>query len=167
VLVIFYTYLHAVDITNGNEKINSPALIDGSVPGNSSDAINGLVPFNSQHQNQRLALALYNGIVFVGFSSQCDWVPYHGWIFSYDAASLQQKYIYNTTPRGMGGGIWQSGGGIPIDNNGYMYVVAGNAEDSGIGTTGNQSDLFNRAQSSIKLAGNRHRFSAGGFFYAL
>jgi hypothetical protein len=147
----FFTYLHAVDITTGNEKMNSPAAITGSVPGTSSDTVNGRVPFNAQHQNQRLALSLYNGIVFIGFSSQCDWIPYHGWIFAYDAASLQQKYIYNTTPRGMGGGLWESGGGAAIDKDGYMYVVSGNAEDSGIGTLGNPSNLINRAQSSIKL----------------
>ncbi|MGI8952871.1 MAG: hypothetical protein ACR2FN_14955 [Chitinophagaceae bacterium] len=150
----FYTYLHAVDITTGNDKQNSPVLITGSVPGSGSDAVNGLVPFNPQHQNQRLALALYNGKVFIGFSSQCDWIPYHGWIFGYDAISLQQKYIYNTTPKAMGGGIWESGGGICIDNDGYLYVSAGNGFESAVGYNGNPSDLINRAQSAIKLKVN-------------
>jgi hypothetical protein len=41
--------------------------------------------------------------------------PYHGWIFGYNAATLKRKFIYNTTPDGMGGGIWESGGSMAID----------------------------------------------------
>jgi len=148
----YYAHLHAVDISTGLEKPNSPALITGSVPGNSSDAVNGFVTFNSQHQGNRLALALYNGTVFVTFASgQCDWRPYHGWIFGYDATTLQRKYIYNTTPNAMGGGIWESGGGIAIDNQGFLYVVSGNGFENSMGYNGNPSDLINRAQSAIKL----------------
>lgn len=147
----YYTYLHAVNIKTGKDKPNSPVLISGSVPGTGPDAVNGLVPFNPQHQNQRLALTLYKGTVFVGFSSHCDWLPYHGWIFGYDAATLSKKLVYNTTPDANGGGIWESGGGIAIDNNGYMYIVTGNGEDGGIGKDGDPLDLSNRAQSAVKL----------------
>ncbi|HEX5149998.1 MAG TPA: discoidin domain-containing protein [Parafilimonas sp.] len=147
----YYTYLHAVDITNGNERTNSPVLISGSVPGTAADAVNGLVPFYPKLQNQRLALTLYNGTVFVGFSSHCDRLPYHGWIFGYDAATLSRKIIYCATPNGMGGGIWEAGGGMAIDNNGYMYIVTGNAEVDGIGKNGNPADMSDRAQSAIKL----------------
>ncbi|HEX5155297.1 MAG TPA: discoidin domain-containing protein [Parafilimonas sp.] len=147
----YYTYLHAVSIINGNEKPNSPMLISGSVAGSGPDAVNGLVTFNPRHQNQRLALALYKGTVFIGFSSHCDWLPYHGWIFGYNAATLKRKLIYNSTPDANGGGIWESGGSMAIDKNGYMYIVTGNGEDGGIGKNGNPLDLSNRAQSAVKL----------------
>jgi len=148
----YYTHLHAVDISTGLEKPNSPALITGSVPGTGSDAVNGIVTFNPWHQNGRIGLALYNGTVFIAFGSgQCDWRPYHGWIFGYDATSLQRKYIYNTTPKAMGGGIWESGGGIAIDDQGFLYVVSGNGFENSMGYNGNPSDLINRAQSAIKL----------------
>jgi hypothetical protein len=100
-------------------------LISGSVAGSGPDAVNGQVPFNPRHQNQRLALTLYNGTVFIGFSSHCDWLPYHGWIFGYDAATLKRKIIYNVTPDANGGGIWESGGGVAIDDKGYMYITTG------------------------------------------
>ena len=42
-------------------------------------------------------LTLLNGIVYVSFSSHCDWGPYHGWILGYDSKTLEQK-LFTTTP---------------------------------------------------------------------
>jgi hypothetical protein len=56
-------------------------------------------PLTPTIKNGGWVLALSNGTVFITFGSgECDWRPYHGWIFGYDATSLQRKYIYNTTP---------------------------------------------------------------------
>jgi len=44
-------------------------------------------------------LLLQRGSVYVGFGSNGDAPPYHGWLFEYKAANLSlQSGIYNTTP---------------------------------------------------------------------
>ena len=80
---------------------------------------------------QRTALLLANGMVYVAFGSQQDIEPYHGWIFAYNAQTLAQTAIFNTTPNGAGqeggkGAIWQSGGGPAADSAGNIYVWTGN-----------------------------------------
>src|SRR3989442_13310851 len=75
-----------------------------------------------------------NGLLYVTFSSHCDWGPYHGWILGYDAATLQQQVVYNATPNGYAGGMWESGTGMAADAQGNLYVVTGN------GTVGDTAD---------------------------
>jgi hypothetical protein len=82
--------LHALDIATGNERPNSPVVIDAVVPGTASDASGGFVHFNHVREIQRSALLLSGGVVHIAWCSYCDNPPYHGWITSYDAQSLQQ-----------------------------------------------------------------------------
>src|SRR5262249_40414341 len=51
-------YLHALDITTGAEKANSPVLITASVAGTGDGSSGGQVPFDGLHQNQRSGLLL-------------------------------------------------------------------------------------------------------------
>jgi hypothetical protein len=123
--------LHAIDITTGDEKPNSPILVNGKVPGNGLGSENGVLTFNNLKQNQRLALTLHNGIVYFGFASYCTAQPYHGWIFGYDAVTLQQKLIFTTTPNSDAGGVWQSGNGFLIDENNNFYCITANGHYDG------------------------------------
>ncbi len=146
---IFVQYLHALDITTGAERLNSPVYITAQVNGNGSGSVSGIITFNQQIQNQRPALLLYNGIVYIAWSSHCDWGLYHGWIMGYDAKTLTRQYVYNNTPEGKWAGIWMSGQGPVVDDNGNIYVTTGN------GTTGrdlNANDTINRAESLLKLS---------------
>ena len=119
--------LHALDITTGAEKFGGPKVIQASVPGNGDgNDGKGNVPFNALRENQRPALLLSNGVVYIGFASHGDNGPYHGWVLGYDATTLQQVMAYNNTPNGGEGGIWQSGGGLAADSAGNLYFVAGN-----------------------------------------
>src|SRR5207248_3142741 len=118
--------IHALDITTGNEKNASPRMVQGSVAGTGVGGTNGVIPFVSEDENQRSALVMSNGIVYVCYAGYCDTPPYHGWIFGYDANDLSQKIIFNTTPNGDEGGIWMSGEGPAIDANGDLFVIAGN-----------------------------------------
>ncbi|HYM06899.1 MAG TPA: LamG-like jellyroll fold domain-containing protein [Terriglobales bacterium] len=118
--------LHALDITTGAEKFGGPVVIQASVAGTGDGAQAGRVPFNALHENQRPALLLSNGVVYVGFASHGDNPPYHGWVLGYNAANLQEAMAYNDTANGSGGGIWQSGGGLAADSVGNIYFVTGN-----------------------------------------
>ncbi len=80
--------------------------------------------FLPDHQLQRPGLLLRNGVVYIAFGSMTDWPPYHGYVFAYDAATLTQKAVFNTTPGDEGGGIWQAGTGLSADGNGIYFLSA-------------------------------------------
>ena len=122
----YFYRLHALDITSGAEKFGGPVAISASVPGSGYDNVNGTVTFNPLPQLQRPGLLLLNGVIYVGFASHGDIDPYHGWLFAYNATSLQQVAVLNITPNAERGGIWQAGGGISVDAAGNIYVVTAN-----------------------------------------
>jgi PQQ-like domain len=144
----FVQYLHAVNIVDGNDIAGSPTEITATYSGNGDGSVNGVIAFDAQRQNQRQGLTLVNGVVYVTFSSHCDWGPYHGWILGYDAATLQQRVVYNATPNGYGGGMWESGTGMAADAAGHLYVVAGNGT---VGDAADPTNPTNRGESALKL----------------
>ena len=144
----FLQHLHAVNIVDGNEIAGSPTEITATYSGNGDGSVQGVIAFDAHRQNQRQGLTLLNGIVYVTFSSHCDWGPYHGWILGYDAATLRQQIVYNATPNGYAGGMWESGTGMAADAEGNLYVVTGNGT---VGDTGDPTSPTNRAESALKL----------------
>ncbi len=157
----FVEYLHAINIVTGNENTGSPVKITATYKGTGGGNVNGTITFNPQTANQRSALTLVNGTVYVTFSSHCDWGPYHGWILGYDASTLAQKIVYNDTPNGEAGGIWQSGGGIAADAQGNLYFVIGNGT-VGLGT--DASNVLNRGESAMKLTPSGSTLTVSSFF---
>ena len=137
-----YIYrLHALDITTGAEKPGSPVALTGSVPGNGSSSLNGVLQFNPKFQLQRTGLLLLNGIVYIGFAAQYGTSPsWHGWIFGYgyNAATntLKQTGLWSSSPNGNGASIWNSGGGLAADVPdathpfGRMFIPTGNGNYS-------------------------------------
>jgi hypothetical protein len=122
----YFHRLHALDLATGSEKFEGPVPVQGSVAGSGDDTDGTNIAFNPHNHLQRSALLLANGIVYLAFASFDDTHPYHGWLFGYDAQTLQQRSIFNATPNGGAGGIWQSGGGPAGDNSGNIYIVTGN-----------------------------------------
>jgi fibronectin type 3 domain-containing protein len=124
--------LHALDITTGAEKFGGPVVIQASVPGTGSGSSGGQVPFNSLHQNQRPALLLLNGVVYVAFGAHGDQEPYHGWVLGYNASNLSRTMVFCTSPNdpgnvdNSGSGVWMSGDGPAADSAGNIYFVTGN-----------------------------------------
>lgn len=125
---VFYHKLYAIDITTGGFKMNSPVTISATVAGNGAASKNGYITFESKRQLQRPALILSNGVIYIMFASYADIDPYHGWILGYNSNDLVQKYIFNTTPNGAEGGIWMSGQGASVDNNGDIYLTTANGD---------------------------------------
>ncbi|MEO8822980.1 MAG: T9SS type A sorting domain-containing protein [Ginsengibacter sp.] len=146
---VFVQYLHALDISTGIEKTGSPVYITATSTGTGDGSINGIITFDQQKQNQRPGLLLYNGVVYIAWASHCDWSPYHGWVMGYDASTLQQKYVYNTTPNGGLGGIWMSGQPPSVDDDGNLLITTGNGT---AGQNGDPNDTINRGSSLIKLS---------------
>lgn len=124
----FVQRLHALDIKTGQEKLGGPVVISGAVPGTGDDTDGTMVYFNPHRQNQRPGLLLHKGKVVIAWASHNDIRPYHGWVMTFDANTLQRKGIYCTTPNGGLGGIWQSGQGLAVDDEGYLHFMTGNGD---------------------------------------
>ncbi|KAA9039424.1 hypothetical protein FW778_11420 [Ginsengibacter hankyongi] len=157
----FQQYFHALDLTTGLERPNSPLLITAQVAGTGSDNSGGIITFNSRKQNQRAGLLLLNGIVYITWASHCDWGPYHGWVLGYDKTSLQQKIVYNDTPNGNEGGIWMSGAAPSADDSGNVYLATSNGS---VGTYNDPSNLVNRSESALKLTPSGDSLTVKTFF---
>lgn len=121
--------LHALDLATGADLPNSPVEIKAK-------------GFNPLMQNQRPGLLLENGNIYVGYASHCDAGPYHGYLIAYDAGSLSQTAVFNTSPTGDGASIWQSGQAPAADASGNIYVVSGN---------GTWDGKINFSESFLKL----------------
>jgi hypothetical protein len=118
--------LHMLDITTGADK-TPPVVETATISGTGDGSVNGSLTFNPLTQNQRGALLLLNGVVYVPFGGFSDAYPYHGWILGYNAKSLAQITVFNTTPDGGGGGIWAAGGPLAVDpTDNSLFVPTGN-----------------------------------------
>jgi regulation of enolase protein 1 (concanavalin A-like superfamily)/chitodextrinase len=128
---VFFQRLHALSLQTGAEQANSPVVIQGSVSG----AAGKTVTFSPQTENQRGGLVLSNGGIYITWASHCDHNAYWGWLMRYDATSLAQTAVFNTTPDGSAGGIWMAGGAPAVDSSGSLFFSTGN------GTFDNTSSL--------------------------
>ena len=144
----FEQYLHAIDYRTGIEKTGSPVKIVASYPGSGDGHVGNTVPYLPGKQNTRPGLLLLNGTVYVSSASYGDYGPYHGWVLGYNATTLQKKYTYNDCPDGGNAGIWMSGEGLVVDENGYIYLSTGNGT---VGNSTNPNYYRNRGESLLKL----------------
>ncbi|HWG20116.1 MAG TPA: chitobiase/beta-hexosaminidase C-terminal domain-containing protein [Terracidiphilus sp.] len=125
----YFSRLHAINIITGAEQSGSPVKITATVAGTAGGSSNGQVTFSAFQENQRAALNYYNGYVYIAYGSHGDIAPWEGWVFAYNAATLQQTAAMCLSPDDNGGSVWGSGAGLPIDTNvsgGRMFVVTGN-----------------------------------------
>ncbi|HEV3037345.1 MAG TPA: malectin domain-containing carbohydrate-binding protein [Candidatus Angelobacter sp.] len=132
----FSFMLHALSVSTGLDKAGSPVQITNSA----------LTPLL---QNQRAALALSNGNVLIPFSSHCDMGAYHGLLFAYNATTLAQVAVFNTSPTGSGNSLWMSGQGPAIDGAGNIYFGTSNGTWDG---ASNFSESFIKLNSNLTLA---------------
>ena len=161
--------LNANDGTVANGWANTGLQVQG-------DAINSNpsfpTTFNAAHETQRTGLVLVNGVVYAGFSAQCDYAPYQGWVVGVSTntqslTSLWSSAVADANGNSLnGGGIWQSGGAPVVDANGNLYYSTGNAfgmtypnPESGIG-----NPLSTYSEAVVKLNSLNGQLSATDWF---
>jgi hypothetical protein len=154
---VFHQRLHAIDLATGNEKLtfNAPVDISATVSGTGDGSSGGVINFNVQTHNERSALALVNGVVYICWASHEDTFPYHGWVVGYNASNVQQQVgVFNTSPNGGLAGIWMAGGAPAADVNGNLYVTTGNGSfdaDQSAAPNNDYGDSFIRIGTSNGL----------------
>jgi hypothetical protein len=112
--------LHALNLRDGAHR--SPPVVIGGNPPNAAQPCEYPNGFNPCKQKQRPALLLSMGVIYVAFGGDGS----RGCVFAFDAASLQQRGFWSSTPTGDSGGIWQSGQGPAADADGNVYLITGN-----------------------------------------
>lgn len=122
----YYQRLHALDLVTLAEQPPSPVVVQASYPGSGAHSVNGQVVFDPAQYKERVGLLLVGGTVYTAWASHCDIAPYTGWIIGYDGATLAQTRVLNVVPNGSDGAIWQAGGGLAADAQGYLYALVAN-----------------------------------------
>jgi hypothetical protein len=100
---VYYQRLFAPDLATGQKKIQ-PSGVQISSPVSVTPGFSPLL------ENQRAALLLDNGTVYIAFGSHHDQGDYHGWLVGYDASTMQQTSIFDAAPSaGAQGGSGRAG----------------------------------------------------------
>ena len=116
--------IHALSVSTGME-LTTPGW-----PVNVANikAGSGLT-FNAVDQNQRSALSLVNGIVYVAFGGYCgDGGNYHGWVVAVNGKDPTQTGAWATMDKQ--GAVWAPGG-MASDGNGVFAVTGNNGAATG------------------------------------
>jgi PQQ-like domain len=122
--VSYVQRLHALDLATHAEKFGGPIVIQAS-----ADEIT----FDSLHSGQRPGLLLVKdtqsglNVVYIAWAAFTHTGPpvLPGWVMAYDAQTLNQLAVFNTTPNGIDGGIWGAGGGVVADSSGNIFAATG------------------------------------------
>jgi len=122
----YHQRLHALDLATGAELFGGPTEIQATYPGTGDGSQNGMVIFDPGQYKERAGLLELNGVIYIAFSSHCDFRPYTGWVMGYSAATLQQTSVINVTPNGNSGSIWMAGTALAGDPQGNIYFLDAN-----------------------------------------
>lgn len=108
--------VHALAIDDGSSRSGWPVDV--------SKLKSGSLQFSPPPQNQRSALSLVNGTVYVAYGGHVgDCGPYHGWVIGIDAKDPTKTGAWATL--GQGEAIWAAGG-MASDGNG-VFAITGNS----------------------------------------
>ncbi len=122
----YHQRLHALDLKTGAELFGGPVEIQAKYPGSGDGGQNGFVIFAPGQYAERAGLLELGGVIYIAFTSHCDFRPYTGWVMGYNALTLAQASVIDVTPNGNEGAIWMAGTGLAGDSNGNIYFLDGN-----------------------------------------
>ena len=137
-------WVNALDIVTGKPKYSSPQLMSFPFQGDEGTLlkVNGAL--------QRAGLLVVNNVLYVAVANVVpDPKDQHwsqeGFLQAFNARDLSQRLgVFQTTPTGRKGGIWQGGRGIAADAAGNIYLsTAGGFYDG----------VRNFGSSTLKFAG--------------
>jgi hypothetical protein len=144
----FNLLVHALDIYNGKPKYNSPQLL--SFPFAGAETLT-----NVKGALQRVGLLMRDEVLYIAFANivpdpkDQHWSQ-EGFVQSFNARDLSQRLaVFQSTPTGRKGGIWQSGRGIASDRAGNIYVATAGGTYDGITNFG--SSVLKFGPRSLKL----------------
>ena len=104
--------VEGLNLTNGVEELNTIISTSG---------------FDWRIQQQRGALAVFNGYVYVPFGGRAgDCGNYSGWVFGVPTSGSATVNFYRTP--GIGNGIWAPGGVVVDDSTGNVFAATGNGD---------------------------------------
>ena len=148
--------IHAVDLTNGMEKSGWPVAVDTAAKNAEGGAF---VPTN---QNQRAALALVGGRVYVPYGGHIgDAGDYHGWIVGISTTTPTDVKAWST--RAACGGIWATSG-IASEGTNVIFTT-GNTKASASGGFSAPS-TYGDGEAVYRLGASLARTTtAADFFY--
>ena len=112
----FKHLIHAISLDDGTEKSGWPV-----------DFTNIVVGSDAAHHNQRGALDLVNGVLYIpygGHYGDCD--PYHGTVIGVPVATPGQAKFWQTPAQQ--GGIWSTGG--TASDGTSIFAATGNTENA-------------------------------------
>jgi len=112
----YHYRLHALNVSSGAEMFGGPQEISAA----------NFVPL---YQVNRPGLLLAGENVYVAFGSVGDTPTWYGFVMAYNASTLAQVAVLNTSPSLItGGSIWGGGQGPVVDNAGNVYVMTANGD---------------------------------------
>jgi hypothetical protein len=154
-----YLDANIADPSGPRHRLFALSLKDGSVlpgwPVDVTDALRSVErSFNSRDQNQRGALTVLGGMLYVPFGGHFgDCGDYHGWVVG---VSLQEpRRVAAWSTRARGGGIWAPGG-ISVAGQ-SLFIATGNT--FGVST-------WRDGEAVFRLAPDLHRSSDKRDFFA-
>ncbi len=141
--------VHALGVDDGKERAGFPIDVNGMTSGEQT--------FDPPPENQRSALSLVNGILYVAYGGHVgDCGAYHGWVVSIDTAAPSKRGAWATL--GQGEGIWAAGG-LASDGK-SVFAVTGN--NTLLATDRTQMD----SEEVVRLTGlSEFTRSNDNFFY--
>ena len=154
-----YLDANIADSSGPRHHLFALSLKDGSImPGWPIDVTDALrtvqQSFNSRDQNQRGALTVLGGVLYVPFGGHFgDCGDYHGWVLGVSLGEPRRVTAWST--RGRGGGIWAPGG----------ISVAGQSLFLATGNTFGAS-TWRDGEAVFRLAPDLHRSSEKRDFFA-
>jgi hypothetical protein len=165
-------WVNALDIYSGTPKYNSPQLMSFPFAGPEGTLT------NVKGALQRAGLLVANDVLYVAVANVVpDPTDQHwsqeGFLQAFNARDLKQRLaVFQTTPSGRKGGIWQGGRGVAADGLGNIYLSTAGGYYDGVRNFGSSTLKF--AGPGLNLADwftpNNHDFlflqnidmSAGG-----
>lgn len=157
----------AVEQTDGpRHEVFALSLKDGHIlPGWPIDVADALSRtgrhFDPRTQNQRAALTLLDGTIYVSFGGHFgDCGDYHGWIVG--LPSDQPDKVFSFETRARGGGIWAPGGLSVIGHD--IFFATGNTFGA---KTWSDGEAVLRVEHNLQLDGDKRDYFAPSDWKAL